>query len=126
MADFMAGNLTRAAAETWWNTQPEMADQLAERIRGMVDIALAHGRKFTPKEKYQITLLTDPTFEHTGRTKRFRLIQMLQDNYGSEAQQTPPPQPGGPPAPGSPKAVAGLNSTYQSAFQGLQGRLAKR
>lgn len=126
LEDLLSGKLTKHSAEAWWATQPQMAEYMAERIRNMIDIAAAHGRTFTAKEKYLYGLMADPSAEKLGRSRDYNMTMRLQGNFQAEEQQTPAAQPGGPSAPGSPKAVAGLNSSTAGPSQGLTRRLTER
>jgi hypothetical protein len=121
--DYVAGRLTPRAAKAWWATQPDVAPVIAEVIQNAKELAEAHGRKFSAKEKEQMGLLMDPSGAMLGRTKSKPLLQYIQGNYRTEEQQSPPPQPGGPPPPGSPKAVQGLNNNSVGPSMGLTSRL---
>jgi hypothetical protein len=121
--DYLAGRLTPRAAKAWWATQPDVAPVVAEVVENAKELAEAYGRRFSAKEKEQMSLLVDPTGSMAGRTKSKHLLQYIQGNYRQEEQQTPQPQPGGPPAPGSPKAAAGLHQNTTGPSMGLANRL---
>lgn len=126
LSDLLNGTLTAESAQAWWATQPVLAGYMAERIRNMINIAVAHGKKFTPKEKKQFGLMVDPGGQLTGRTHNAGIVQLLQANYLQEEGKIPPPQVGGPKPPGDPGAFSGYGQSATSASQSLGNRLQTR
>ena len=126
LGDFVNGQLTREAADTWWQTQPLAASQVADELKRLVDLAIAHGKKFTPKEKRMIGFMIDPSGQLLGPSGNVSLVQMLQMNYANEDAGTPPPQVGGPKPPGDPGAFKGINQNTMDTVQQLTSRAQKR
>ena len=126
IADFLNGDLTKEAADAWWQTQPQWAQLFADEIARSVDIATAYGRKFAPKEKEQLGLVTDQTGLMLGRTRQYNLTQRLQATYQADGMQVPPAQVGGPKPPGDPGAAAGINQTMTGPSASLGQRLTER
>lgn len=126
LGDFINGQLTKEAAQTWWMTQPLMAGFVADKIMAMVNHAMAHGVTYTEREKRMLGLMVDPSGQSIGRAGNVSLVQKLQMNYASEDESTPPPQVGGPPPKQNIGSLSGLHNNYQDVTQQLTQRATKR
>lgn len=122
--DFLDGKLTHEAAQTWWAVFPDIAAEFAKITQENMEIALAHGKKFTPSEKRNLALFTDPKAKRLGRTRDINMVRFLQGNYANERAENQPPQPGGPKT-GSAKMAGfdGVNDGYLTTSQQTQKNL---
>jgi len=124
--DFMKGTLTREAVKSWWATQPETANYLAEEIKRWTAQAIASGKQFTQVEQKMIGMITDPSGTKNGRLNDINLIQSLQATYAQDDASSPPAQVGGPGPKGSPSAFQGMFNNSMTSEQNIAQRAGKR
>lgn len=115
--DFLEGSLTREASDTFHNLHPEMAQELSEMAMNDVQIALTHGKKFSPKEQRQIALFIGE-YKKLGGANSPDVVQFLQGMY-QKAREQDQAQQGRAAQPGS-GAPTGLNNNYLTESQRLQ------
>lgn len=117
--DFAEGQLTLEAADTLWQTNPVLAQEIAKQLERVMRIAQLQGKKISPEMKRQASFLINRGTK-MGRTYDPKLVQLLQGNYAEEAAANPGPQPQGT---SQPTNIQGLSEDVMTASQGITQRL---
>jgi hypothetical protein len=113
MEDLADGKVTPESADTFWATNPNLAQMAAKHLEMGAKYMVSLGHKYTPEQKRQISLMVNRG-QDLGRSYSPKLLQLLQGQH-QESQERTPAHPQGAQQP------VNIDGFSEAAMVGAQG-----